>query len=1046
MQRMRCLFRSSLVYAALTISAGCAREIPIEPEVNPLDFTVAQFDPTNPVPVLQLIPTPTALAENADGTINFAAVAPEACELPSPAQCLQFANGWPTNLPLTLFFSREPDAESLDEGITVYEQAGATLVEIPTIKVWQPERDAIPDACRTEFDIAPEQIPPGGQVLVVPAVDAIPTTTTTRDFKRGTRYVVKVESRLDASGNVVGLRDQDGRPVEPAALFRLLNVADDPATVPVTDDGTITSALLRSQVTSTVLARLGLDPESLTPEQERDVAEAVAESGRQLFPLFRFFNATTEGLLAADALNDRRDAILVNAWTTEPTEIAFDPGRNVLPFPNSQLLTVEADTATGLRVNLPLDADASPTEAGLIMGLNSLNGFSTTASISFQTTRPLDVTSIADNVVMYEVDDSDPNAPIVAGDPIPLRFSTADGPLFTVYLRAERPLRENTHHVVVVKTGLRDVDGNPVRDNSTFTLLKSQDPIIDGSVNPAFVPALQCSLVADGFPIDTPVEERATLVEVGLARARWAETIATIGRQPAAIPADDVLLAFAYHTQDINSTVELIRDTLLPGPWQDLGGGGPNVDPTGIVLTGTTAIASAARVVDNLCVPLCQQGAMPGIPVEDCAMRLADVEQNALCQTTIQLVTRNLDRATLYDVRGYTATAGNPFVAGTFTEGTVAAPRVVDLPTWVVVPAAPVPANGWPVAIFQHGLGGFKEAGFYIAGTLAERGFATVLMDMPFHGTRASDLVRTTTAGTELCVDIDPAQVVCTPNSDECFGGCDNVRDVSGTGFLSTNVFSARDNYRQATVDHLTLRRALREEGRAGGVWSFLDGDRVGYVGQSLGGVAGGNFAAYATDLLGVVLNVPGGSLSTIITNTVPEISAGLYEALAAVGICTFNVPGEAASGCQDTPAFRQFVISAQWALDPGDPLANAPQVGSGLGVDRVLMQMSRPDPVITNVAARFLADAYGLDVNDPAGPYQLYDFSALPQSQVGSGCHSFLLAPICGECVAEALCETIGAQTQAAVFLETEGQTITGQRPSAIPGFVPSCDNPCGP
>lgn len=74
-----------------------------------------------------------------------------------------------------------------------------------------------------------------------------------------------------------------------------------------------------------------------------------------------------------------------------------------MPFPNSQLLTTWTDV-DNVMVNLPIAADATPTEAALTTGLNTLNGFSTTAPFSFSTTHPINPDSLENGLLMYEID------------------------------------------------------------------------------------------------------------------------------------------------------------------------------------------------------------------------------------------------------------------------------------------------------------------------------------------------------------------------------------------------------------------------------------------------------------------------------------------------------------------------------------------------------------------------------------------------------------------------------------------------------------------
>src|SRR5262249_26990621 len=132
--------------------------------------------------------------------------------------------------------------------------------------------------------------------------------------------------------------------------------------------------------------------------------------------------------------------------------------------------------------------------------------------------------------------------------------------------------------------------------------------------------------------------------------------------------------------------------------------------------------------------------------------------------------------------------------------------------------------------------------------------------------------------------------------------------------------------------------------------------------------------------------------------------------------------------GCQDLPNFRRFRIIAQWILDPGDPLATSIGVTRTLfpgrvplGSENIMLQMSEPDPVVSNQATHALATAlYGTSSQHWPQNYQRSDFTRLPQATVGSGCHGFLLGPLCGQCLYDNICNTLSAQVQAAGFIRT--------------------------
>jgi hypothetical protein len=116
------------------------------------------------------------------------------------------------------------------------------------------------------------------------------------------------------------------------------------------------------------------------------------------------------------------------------------------------------------------------------------------------------------------------------------------------------------------------------------------------------------------------------------------------------------------------------------------------------------------------------------------------------------------------------------------------------------------------------------------------------------------------------------------------------------------------------------------------------------------------------------------------------------------------------------------------------------------LGIDKILMQMSRPDPVVSNQATYALATSYfGVDQTQWPDNFQPYNFTNLPEARIGSGCHGFLLAPNCGQCLFDNICNTLGAQIQAAGFVRT-GQIVSRQTANTLVeaalGGTVNCDD----
>ncbi|MEZ9823241.1 VolA/Pla-1 family phospholipase [Shewanella sp. 10N.286.45.A1] len=166
------------------------------------------------------------------------------------------------------------------------------------------------------------------------------------------------------------------------------------------------------------------------------------------------------------------------------------------------------------------------------------------------------------------------------------------------------------------------------------------------------------------------------------------------------------------------------------------------------------------------------------------------------------------------------------------------------VPVQMTVPNfAPAPATGWPTTMAMHGLGGGKEMAFAYAGTYGELGVATVAIDMPLHGARSF--------GKGLIV---PGAYTVSA-SDPAFGAVvgDDTLFSLGNPLAFINIastLSVRDNFRQATFDHLAVRAALT--GYAGQLAALnapqvFDNNQISAQGLSLGAIVGTDFATYAS-------------------------------------------------------------------------------------------------------------------------------------------------------------------------------------------------------
>jgi len=1063
----------------LAAAVGCVSDVELDEEdqnIDPGAVTRSIFDATNPNPVIQRIPSPTALAQedpaDADedglfGPVDFEATAPEPCEGQTSASCLPLVarGGWPTDVFPELFFSTPILTETASRGILLFEvQDNGAPAPLEIANITQTPLEAPPAACpASEDDLA--DFTSTIRVGIEPSANLAPNTT----YLIFATTALRGAPRTDDEGN-----EGDPREVEPSSLFFLL-VQNGPR--PVTVDGSGTFSIngpLQAQVNASVRAAVGED----APDEVFEAA--FQESAEALFGLQRFFRGLAEQAEAAGLSRDQ--LVFANAWSTggsgrdafEKVVFAPDPDGpdSQIPFPSVPLVTtstIDAGGAPDVINDIPVPDDGSPVVELIFNGLNSLNGFGTTTPIALSTTAPIDPMTAPDNVLFVPYD---PTTNTAIGAPVPVRVEGSDMPtgtdadgrdVYALTVQPLEPLRPDTFYALGITSGLRDASGGPfIQDDTFLTLAQTSTNTIAQIVS--------CGIFGDtgSFPSQGELQQQLQLIEQGLERPRWQPAFEVFENLDPAVSRDQLAIAVPYKTQDITRTLDVVDTTLLPGVYPTLDDETgrdpvvelplPTIDPTNPNPLGYVGQEAQIFVCSQLCgqglfeIPF---GGSAPIARDQCLANIPALLSHAACQ----LNASDIDEVRLFDIRHYTLTDGNPQIAGTFTEGSVAEPDVDRMQVWYLAGGAgDPPAAGRPVAVFKHGLGANKETGLLIANSLAqandEGGWATLLVDLPFHGARASDIADNATG--EINITVDPGVVTCntdptSPDFRTCTRGADGQQDPSGTGFLGLNVFATRDNFRQAVVDDLTLFDHVRS-GRFGDAVQGdleLDGSRIGYVGQSLGGITGGNTAAYAEDLEAVALNTAGGGLTTILLNSVPDVSEPLLEGLVDLEICIPVDPDDLSRGCQPTADFNQFILLAQIALEPGDPLATATGVPQGvlgmrpaLGSDRVLQQVALPDPVIANETSFALGGAYGF-VDLMAMPpmptslrFQLYDFTTAPRA---TGCHGFLLQPgdpiggFCGTDINDAVCNTYGAQAQAAGFLDSAGMSVPNQQPEEI-------------
>lgn len=181
---------------------------------------------------------------------------------------------------------------------------------------------------------------------------------------------------------------------------------------------------------------------------------------------------------------------------------ADDPCLSVVPFPTD--LTKDPETG---RLNIPICRTDDASAITLKRGLRTRDGFALATDIYAPMSADIDPATLPGNVLFINT---------ATGAPVP--FTPGWDPAQrNITIEPDAPLDPATRYLAAITSGVTDVDGNPVISNQVFTLLKSEEPLVDElgfsrftavpnenafalePVRQAFVPVLD-ALAAAGVP------------------------------------------------------------------------------------------------------------------------------------------------------------------------------------------------------------------------------------------------------------------------------------------------------------------------------------------------------------------------------------------------------------------------------------------------------------------------------------------------------------------------------------------------------------------
>lgn len=451
----------------------------------------------------------------------------------------------------------------------------------------------------------------------------------------------------------------------------------------------------------------------------------------------------------------------------------------------------------------------------------------------------------------------------------------------------------------------------------------------------------------------------------------------------AGVTPDNVILSFTFNTQSIRETLQAVNDTTTAQPFVAARAG---------VTTATLNPAAGGRAdiwIGTLDVPYYQTAVGDGGP--------SDALDNFWTGPEGSLLTVN-----------------NPLPVATGTENI---PVLMSVPNADSAMGGNMPAAGWPVAIFQHGITQDRTNLIAIADAMADAGFAVVAIDMPMHGITVSEnqLNASQTAfpnDRERHFDIDVQN-----NDNPLDMESDGVIDGSGSHFYQlTNLANSRDNLRQAVSDLFTLNASLGSVQLANPADPAImfDVSRKAFIGHSLGGIVGSVFLSYDPGVVSATLANPGSGIAQLLAGSEsfgPVINGGLAAAGAPVG----------------SPENAQFLLAAQTVIDSGDPASHMESLAI-LGTPIHFIEVLG-DSVVPNTV-----DGAPFSGTEPmAALLGLQGITATTNGgglvRFNAGDHGSILSP------EASLAATIEMQTQMATFAASGGTVLLISDPSVIEG-----------
>lgn len=624
----------------------------------------------------------------------------------------------------------------------------------------------------------------------------------------------------------------------------------------------------------------------------------------------------------------------------ELTVAPYDPTNGVFPMPNDLLFTGTQD----LTINIPV---ADDTDYGNPrVALNTLDGFSTIEPIvaNFNSTFAGDFSASGAEIPLQLID-----ASTVALEDTVRVFEVTRGMQFEVTGIVEELDASKLNALIVPADPATSANGStlviqpkqPLKEGTTYMVL------VTNGVKDETGAGLAKGITFSALTGPDNLEGASGALQ-GAIRAMLAAGASE------GVSADSVVMAWTFSTQTITPILNTLKGAAISSPIALVD---TNQD-TGDVVPGSPSFADI--FAGTLSVPY-----------------YLDVPSET--NPTAPL-------------RSFFTNASDSFL--TPLDNSPVSKNTLNIPVLMTKPKTEMPAEGYPIAIFQHGITRSRSDVLLIADAMAQAGFATIAIDMPMHGiTPDDDFAPLRQAGSERTFDVDYV------NNETGAPGPDGNVDTSGSHFYNlANLLNTRDNTRQAVADLFTLSASLS-------TIADIDSSRKAYIGHSLGAIVGTTFLAFDDTISTASLAFGGGGLPRILANSPafgPRIAAGLLAG---------DVVLDSAEG-------NAFLNAAQTVVDSVDPINHAAAAGSNATVH--MLQINKDQVVINNLAQ------YPLVGTEPLAA--IMGLSQVTSTTAGSGFvkfstgyHGSLLDPRDAD-----LDDEIDAGQALAVFQELQAQVAT--------------------